>query len=129
MQSGIQWTKETPIVGFLVSFDRNVNGEVYELRQGRIMITSAHGEANSLVIQDETVSPMHAIMRINSAGEIQILDQLSEHGTSIVRADSEEVEQLSGEKAVVGHGDMIKFGDRSFVVCVIKRVMPASEQE
>ena len=116
--------KVTPLVGFLVSYDSNPNGEVFELRSGRLIVTSedtgSPGSA-ALVIRDETVSPMHAILRISQAGEIQVLDQLSEHGTRIRRFGSQEEEELSGEKGSLEHGDEIKFGNRKFHVCLIVR--------
>lgn len=119
-KAGIAWQKETPIVGFLVSFDVNPNGDVYELRTGRVMITSqAAPGSNCLVIKDDTVSPMHAIMRVSGSGEIQVLDQLSEFGTKIQRFGATEEEQLSGDKGSVEHGDIIKFGNRKFHVCII----------
>jgi hypothetical protein len=119
-KQGIAWAKETPIVGFLVSFDANPNGDVYELRSGRVMITSQAAPGSScLVVKDDSVSPMHAIMRVSSGGEIQVLDQLSEFGTKIQRFGSTEEEQLSGDKGAVEHGDIIKFGNRKFHVCII----------
>jgi len=118
-RAGIVWSKETPVVGFLVSYDKNPNGEVFELRTGRIMVTSQGNEPNSIVLNDDSVSSMHAVMRISPEGEIQVLDQLSEFGTRIKRAGSSDEEQLSGEKGSVKHGDMIKFGDRAFHVCLV----------
>jgi UDP-2,3-diacylglucosamine pyrophosphatase LpxH len=64
---------------------------------------------------------MHAIMRISSTGEIQLLDQLSEHGTKVKRANGGQVDELSGDKALVYHGDTIFFGKRSFHVCMVSR--------
>lgn len=116
------WTKETPIVGFLISFDTNPNGEVYELRTGRLMISSQPaGGSNCLLLKDDSVSPMHAIMRISANGEIQVLDQLSEFGTHIQRFGASEEKSLSGDKGNVEHGDVIKFGNRRFHVCVIAK--------
>ncbi len=115
----IVWTKESPIVGFLVSFDKNENGEVFELRVGRLIVTSeASGAGNCLLIQDDSVSPMHAILRINKGGELQVLDQLSEHGTKIHRFGNGE-EELSGDKGVLSHGDIVIFGKRKFHVCTL----------
>ena len=112
--------QKNPLIGFLVSFDKDPAGEYHELRSGRIIITSDEvGLGNHLVIQDETVSPMHAILRVSPSGEIQVLDQLSEHGTSIRRFGSTEEEQLSGDKSTIDHGDVIKFGKRGFILCII----------
>lgn len=114
--------KVTPIMGFLVSFDQDSNGEVFELRSGRIIVTSEEvATGNALLIRDESVSPMHAILRVSQGGEIQVLDQLSEHGTKIKRFGSEEEEELSGDKGTIEHGDIISFGKRKFHVCLVVR--------
>lgn len=114
-------TKRTPIMGFLVSYDVDEVGEVTPLHTGRLIVSSEEvGSGNHLLVQDESVSPMHAIIRVNSQGEIQVLDQLSENGTTIRRATGEVVE-LSGDKAAVFHGDVISFGNRKFHICLVKR--------
>lgn len=114
------WIKETPVVGFLISFDSNENGDVHYLRVGRLIITSETSASggNQLLLQDESVSPMHAILRMSSQGEVQVLDQLSEFGTKILHPDGT-TEELSGEKGTVSHGDIISFGNRTFNVCLI----------
>ncbi|NMC63435.1 MAG: FHA domain-containing protein, partial [SAR324 cluster bacterium] len=122
LKDAMYWSKASPIVGFLVSYDNEENGEAFELRQGRVIVTSekaAHGDY--FVIADETVSPMHAILRITSTGEVQVLDQLSEFGTKIKRLGFDETEDLSGERSPVGHGDVVWFGKRSFHVCMVVR--------
>lgn len=117
---GVVYQRESKIVGFLISFDQNANGQVFELRAGRVIVTSSPAAGgNYLVIADESVSPMHAIMRISEDGDLQILDQLSEFGTRIRRAGSDEEEELSGEKSSLGHGDMVWFGNRRFNLCMI----------
>ena len=116
------WSKLSPIVGFLVSYDKNTNGDVYELRSGRLIVTSeAAAAGNYMLVDDATVSPMHAIMRISASGEIQVLDQLSEHGTKIRRFGSKDEQELSGDKSSLEHGDVIKFGARAFHVCLVTR--------
>ena len=114
------WMKEAPVIGFLVSFDHNPNGDVFELRTGRLIVTSEGASGgNYLILKDTTVSPMHAILRVNGPRDIQVLDQLSEHGTLIRRFGDAVEEELSGDKSTIAHGDIIKFGQRKFVVCVI----------
>jgi hypothetical protein len=114
------WSKEAPIVGFLVSFDNNPNGEFHVLRSGRLVVTSElPPSGNFLYLADQSVSSSHAILRIGTGGEIQVLDQLSEQGTRIRRFGAEEDEELSGEKSAVEHGDCICFGNRRFHVCIV----------
>ncbi len=121
-QEGAVWVKPSPLIGFLVSFDRDSNGSVFELRSGRLIVTSeTPGGGNFLFVKDESVSPMHAIMRMGSEGDIQVLDQLSEFGTKIIRATGGEQEELSGDKSELYHGDIIQFGKRKFHVCIIVR--------
>lgn len=114
------WNKETPIVGFLVSFDKNQNGDVFPLRVGRMIVTSENSAGgNCLLLEDESISPMHAILRVNRGGDVQLLDQLSEHGTKIRHCGSDKEEELSGDKSTLGHGDIVRFGARTFYVCFI----------
>ena len=118
----VVWVKPSPILGFLVSYDKDPNGQTFELRSGRLIITSEPAASgNFLQIQDDTVSAMHAIIRISAEGEIQVLDQLSEHGTKIRRFGSEEEQELSGDKSSLEHGDLISFGERNFHVCIVSR--------
>lgn len=117
---GVFWTKPTKIVGFLVSYDKNPNGDVFELRTGRFIVTSeVAGTGNHIVIVDPSVSPMHAIVRVSDNGEVQVLDQLSEFGTTIKSYGSSKQEQLSGDKGSLEHGDIVHFGKRTFNVCIL----------
>ncbi len=113
-------TGTTKIIGFLVCFDVDPNGEVYEIRAGRKLITSRptdHGEY--MLIQDDSVSPLHAILRTTKEGNLQVLDQLFEHGTGITRqGESEEIE-VAGGLETVRNGDILRFGKRSFLVCLL----------
>ncbi len=124
--SRVVWAKPGVILGFLVSYDEDSNGAVFPLQVGRLIVSSEiPGGGSYLFVQDSTVSPMHAIIRISADGEMQILDQLSEFGTRIWRADTGEELELSGDKSVLRHGDMVSFGDRSFCVCVVNRPVTA----
>jgi hypothetical protein len=108
------------IVGFLISFDSDPNGEVYEIRAGRKLITSRptdHGEY--FLIEHETISPLHAILRTTKDGRLQVLDQLSEHGTGITReGESEEIE-VAGGLELIQNGDVLRFGERRFLVSLL----------
>lgn len=117
----ITWKQESQLVGFLVTFDHTKNGSYIPLRTGRIIVTSeSEGNGNVLLINDSSVSPMHAIMRVSGGPSVQVLDQLSESGTRIVRLADGQEEFLSGEKANLLHGDIVFFGDRKFHVCLIQ---------
>lgn len=116
----VYWKSCTPLVGFLVSFDYDPSGSYLELRAGRLIVSAQPDPgSNCLVLNHESVSPSHAVMRVAAGGAIQVLDQLSESGTRIRKADSGEEILLSGEKAVLSHGDVVSFGDRNFHVCLV----------
>ena len=108
------------IVGFLVSYDVDEDGEVYPIRSGRWLITSRrtdHGDY--ILMEDDTISPLHAILRATSDGRLQLLDQLSEYGTAIRRAgQAGEIEVAGGLESIVG-GDVIRLGKRNFTVITI----------
>ncbi len=116
---GVVTEKLTPIVGFLVSYDSNPAGEVLELRSGRWIVSSERtSDGNFLIVKDASVSPLHAILKISEVGAIQVLDQLSENGTSICHIEGEE-EKLSGSMGSIENGDKITFGKRCFHVCLV----------
>ena len=116
------WVNRGPLIGFLVSYSRIKEGEVCSLRSGRMIVTSTpQTSGNYLLIDDESVSSLHAIIRITPSGEIQVLDQLSESGTFIRRFATEEEIELSGEKSFLEHGDLIRFGEIVFHVSMIMR--------
>lgn len=108
------------LVGFLVSFEGDTKGAFVELRSGRAVITSEPcSSGTAIVIDHPSVSPMHAILRIQEGGEVHVLDQLSEYGTRIFRAESANQEILSGDKSTLRHGDVVVFGSYAFHVCLV----------
>ena len=120
----------TKIVGFLVSMDKDKNGEVYEIRAGRWVLTSRptdHGDY--ILINDESISPLHAIIRATKDGKIQVLDQLSEHGSGVISVGSDEEEDAAGSTVTVEHGDTVRFGARYFTVCMIPAIRHIATSE
>ncbi|MCC6952646.1 MAG: FHA domain-containing protein [Deltaproteobacteria bacterium] len=108
------------IVGFLITFDTEEHGEVFELRSGRWLITSRPTEhGDYILVDDDSISPMHAVIRATAEGKVQVLDQLSEHGSGVLRVGSEAEEEISGTTVMVGHGDTVRFGGRRFVICLV----------
>jgi hypothetical protein len=116
----IFWKSSSPLVGFLVSYDHNPMGSYVELHSGRLVVSRNKEESGScLVVRDESVSPMHAIMRVSGSGVVQVLDQLSESGTRVRHAGQRDEEFLSGDKTTLSHGDIVFFGERKFYVLLV----------
>jgi len=119
---------KTKIVGFMISFDTQESGEVFEIRRGRWLLTSKtsdHGDC--ILINDETISPLHAIIRATEEGTIQVLDQLSEFGTSVIRMPEEKEEEVTGAMVNLSHGDLVRFGKRHFVVCLVPKAAKSKQ--
>lgn len=108
------------VVGFMVSFDKNEFGEVFELRVGRWLVSSKMADQQPcIVIEDESVSPLHAVVRATKDGKIQVLDQLSEYGTGVTSTGETEERDATGAMVNVQHGDIVRFGERRFLICMI----------
>ena len=121
-RSYMRYQKITPIGGVLISYDLNPDGEIFEIRTGRIIVTSDNSSPGNIIhIADDSVSPSHAVLRMTSEGELQVLDQLSEFGTKVIRNGGDNVIQLSGDKCSLYHGDVLQVGNRSFHVCLVVR--------
>ena len=75
-----------------------------------------------MLIEDETVSPLHAILRTTKDNKIQIMDQLSEFGTAIIRAGTEEEIEVAGGLETVENGDTLRIGERRYSVILLPEV-------
>jgi hypothetical protein len=119
----VQAKKKSRIAAFLVSFDKDEFGDVVEVRSGRWLLTSRASEhGDQIIINDESISPLHAIIRATSDGKVQVLDQLSEFGTGVTKVGSKNEEDISGAMVTLDHGDIVRFGKRKFVVCTVPSI-------
>ncbi|MCS6893007.1 MAG: hypothetical protein NZO16_00310 [Deltaproteobacteria bacterium] len=112
--------KKGKLLGFLITYHFNEEGEFYPLYQGRVIVSNdldGSRNANYMVIKDPSINPFHAIMKV-SEGKILVLDQLSESGTEITKLSGEKV-SLSGDKAEIECKEKVKFGDVEFVALLI----------
>src|SRR5690606_30190709 len=59
----IKATKQSKLIGFLISYENDDNGEFFELRNGRWLITSRSSDHSEqqIIIEDASISPLHAI--------------------------------------------------------------------
>ena len=119
IRHGIYWKEQTPLIGFLITFNNNPNGDFYELREGKLVITSQMNKnMNSLVINDESIAVMHAVMKITS-NKITLLDPFGENVTTLKHFNSDEVIELSEESEIIKEKDIVTFGNVTFKVCLI----------
>ncbi len=114
---------KSKIIGFLVSYDENENGEFTEVRAGRWVISSNRSSSEDVIyFQDNSISAMHAILKVSKEGDVQILDQLSENGSGVLKIESGKEIDASDSGVKVQHGDLIRFGHRYFVFCAIPKI-------
>lgn len=112
-------TKKGKLVGFLITYHFNPEGEFFPLYEGRMIVTRKgdRNDTNQIIIKDETVDVFHAILKILD-GKILVLDQLSDNGTKL-RKTSGEVLNLCGDKAEAESRDRIIFGEVEFIALLI----------
>ena len=111
------------IVGFLVSFDKEEVGEVFEVRVGRWLVTSKPSDQDSIIlIEDNSISPLHAVIKVSVSGEIQVMDQLSDNGSSVLKINSNSELDASEAPVRLQHGDLVRFGRRYFVFCGVPKM-------
>ena len=108
------------VIAFMVSYDNDRTGEVYEVSAGRWLITSKPTEhSDFILLEDDSVSALHAFIRATDNGKIQVLDQLSEFGTFVRAPGAENEEEITGAMVALEHGSMVRFGNRKFVLCLV----------
>jgi hypothetical protein len=111
------------IIGFLVSFDESEGGEVHELRVGRWLVSSNNvNQKDTIIVEDDSISPLHAVVKVFDKGDVQILDQLSESGTGVLKQGSMNEEDASDGVILITHGDVVRFGKRYYVYCAVPRI-------
>lgn len=116
----VEWRVRSKLVGFLVSYESDPMGRYIELREGRLLVTKDVKSNDSyLLIEHDSVSPLHATMKISGDGSILVLDQLSERGTKIKRGDGSKDEALNGDKGNLFHGDIVVFGDCEYHLVLV----------
>jgi len=117
-------TQHAPrIEGFLVCYDHHEAGDVIPLRGGRWIVSCepVTPKENFILVEDRSVSPIHAILDVKNSSSFELRDQLSDEGTSLRKKGSGSGESLGDKAVVVSHGDVVTFGKCAFHVCMLER--------
>lgn len=89
------------------TFEVNLQNPKFTLRaKNSARINVGRGHDNGLIIEDGTVSSVHAAFTINANGAIFLADLGSRNGTFV-----NGVQIPMGDKAIVKSGDKVRFGD------------------
>jgi len=124
-------SKAQRLIGWLVSYGLDSNGIAFELRSGRIFVSSGSlmpsgqndidgkNQNKCIVINDESVSPLHLAINATASHQLFIQDIFSEHGTFLKRSGESEEKKITGA-CEIRHGDWIRIGEKNrFQVCLI----------
>lgn len=115
--------KKSRILGFLISFDKDEHGEILEVREGRSIVSSKLVEQSDiLLVDDDSVSNPHAVIKADKKGNIMLLDQLSESGSAVIRAGTAAEIDAVGTAIELRQGDIIRFGARYFIFCAVPKI-------
>jgi len=108
------------LVGWLVSYGLDDRGAAYEIRAGRLLISSAAAsDVRTIAISERSVSSPHLAVSASTKHQVLIQDIFSEHGTFIRKAGSEREERITGPTSL-DHGDWLRIGEKMrFQVCLI----------
>lgn len=90
------------VVGWMISFDRNADGSVFTLREGRNVLGRDPAEADVAVGDDDMVSSRHSVIAIRQ-GKARLSDDRSQNGTFLNEEDVFEWTELKD-------GDVVRIG-------------------
>jgi len=99
------------LVGWIVNFSRNPDGEDYRLRAGRNVLGANPG--CDIVIEDDAVSGVHASI-VYRNGRCYLKDELSSNGTFVNGVEVDEVRPLQSH-------DEIRIGNTSLTFIALER--------
>jgi len=110
------------LVGWLVSYQLDVEGKAFEIKSGRNFITANGNQAENVIsIREKGVSSPHAAMKASPEYKVVVQDIFSECGTYLQRADSDQEEKVQGP-VELKHGDWLRIGENiRFQACLIER--------
>lgn len=120
------------LVGWLISYGLDSQGASYEIRAGRLFVSSgpaigsaavagspSEGGVLTISVSENTVSSPHLAVSASSKHQVLIQDIFSEHGSYLTKAGSDKEQKVSGPTAL-SHGDWLRIGERTrFQVCLI----------
>ena len=112
--------KAPALIGWLVSYSENSQGEAFEIRSGRSLISSEQlpGARNIYVLYPEISAP-HAVLNASPERKVVIQDVFSAGGTFLTRSGKVRESPVL-RPTELRHGDVLRFGERTkFQVCLI----------
>ncbi|MCC6220305.1 MAG: FHA domain-containing protein [Deltaproteobacteria bacterium] len=110
--------EEGGLFGWFVRYDEQGRGSATEIRTGRFFVSAEKLKDVDLVIEDETISTPHCVVRASVSDGLRVQDLLSEGGTFVRRRNEGRFYEYS-DAVTLEHGDWLRFGDYEVLVCLV----------
>jgi pSer/pThr/pTyr-binding forkhead associated (FHA) protein len=108
---------EGDLVGWLVDY-KDPRGMGIEIRESQFFVSRERLKASDMVLEDESISTPHALVRITRQNGVEVQDLMSESGIRIRRRDSNSWQTLE-ERVKLQHGDRVQFGKVEYLIVLV----------
>ena len=105
------------LFGWLVSYG-DPCGQAIELREGQYFVSKDRLKESDLLLDDQSVSTPHCVLRVGVDTGFEAQDLMSERGV-FVRSRDSDVYRREHDRVTIEHGDWLRFGDVEFLVSLI----------
>lgn len=106
------------LFAWLIHYGDNPKGAGIEIRNGQFFIGSERLREADIVIDNESISTPHILVKAGISEGIVVQDLMSEHGTLVKRA-GESSYQEHKDPVEVSHGDWLRLGEYEVLVCIV----------
>lgn len=110
--------EEGGLVGWFVNYAEDGNGVATEIRSGRFFICGEKLKDSDLVIEHDSVSTPHCVVKASPVDGLRVQDLLSESGTYVRKYGEDKFFQYT-DSVTVSHGDWLRFGEHEVMVCLV----------
>lgn len=113
-------TRETRLVGWLVSYEMDQKGKSFEIRAGRSLLSSDNAQDKRVItVRENSISAPHVALSASPRHKVMVQDIFSEFGTFLTKAASGKEVEVQGPTELE-HGDWLRIGDKTRLqVCLI----------
>ena len=113
-------TRESRLVGWLVSYEMDNKGKSFEIRAGRSLLSSDNAQDKRVItVRESSIAAPHTALSASPRHKVMVQDIFSESGTYLTKAASGKELEVQGPTELE-HGDWLRIGDKTrFQVCLI----------
>lgn len=109
------------VIGWFVDL-ADKNGSPIELREGHFFISKSKLKENDLIVDHDSISTPHALVRVSRKVGVEMQDLMSEKGVQLKRFGGSSF-STHDERLTLGHGDVVRLGEVEYLVVIIPMPM------